>query len=196
MPTIRRAGPGDAEALVELSAATFTQTFGHLYDPADLDTFLSEAYDLQKHKTLLADPDHAVWLVEDDGALVGYALAGLCGLPHPDVLPENRELKRLYLLADHQQSGLGSTLIELVLDWIGPRTAWLGVWSQNSGAQRFYHRYGFSKASTSSRSATTATTSSSTGAPPHSVKPTVVRQSLGVIARFRLSFDVFVNIKT
>ena len=146
MPTIRRARPDDAEALVELSTATFTQTFGHLYDPADLAAFLNEAYDLQKHKTLLADPDHATWLVEDNDALVGYALAGPCSLPHPDVLPEDRELKRLYLLADHQKSGLGSTLIELVLDWIGPRTAWLGVWSQNSGAQRFYHRYGFSKA--------------------------------------------------
>lgn len=146
MPTIRRATPVDAEALVELSTVTFTETFGHLYDPADLETFLTEAYELQKHTTLLADPDHATWLVEDNGALVGYALAGPCGLPHPDVLPEDRELKRLYLLADHQKSGLGSTLIELVLDWIGPRTAWLGVWSQNFGAQRFYHRYGFSKA--------------------------------------------------
>lgn len=146
MPTIRRARPDDAEALVELSIATFTQTFGHLYDPADLAAFLTEAYDLQKHKTLLANPDNATWLVEDNGALVGYALAGPCSLPHPDILPEDRELKRLYLLADHQQSGLGSTLIELVLDWIGPRTAWLGVWSQNFDAQRFYHRYGFSKA--------------------------------------------------
>ena len=59
MPKIRRATPADAEALVELSVATFTQTFGHLYDPADLDTFLTEVYDLQKHKTLLADPDPA-----------------------------------------------------------------------------------------------------------------------------------------
>nr|WP_246816730.1 hypothetical protein [Corynebacterium sp. HMSC29G08] len=61
-------------------------------------------------------------------------MAGPCGLPHPDVLPEDRELKPLYLLAGHQQSGFGSTLIELVLDWIGSRTAWLGVWSQNFGA--------------------------------------------------------------
>ncbi|WP_241805167.1 GNAT family N-acetyltransferase [Corynebacterium diphtheriae] len=101
----------------------------------------AEAYDLQKHKTLPGDPDYATWLVEGDGAPVGYALAGPCSLLHPDVLPEDRELKRLYLLADHQKSGLGSTLIDLVFDWIGPRTAWLGVW-----AQRFYYRYGFSKA--------------------------------------------------
>ncbi|CAB0619969.1 N-acetyltransferase [Corynebacterium diphtheriae] len=66
----------------------------------------AEAYDLQKHKTLLGDPDYATWLVEGDDAPVGYALAGPCSLPHPDVLPEDRELKRLYLLADHQKSGL------------------------------------------------------------------------------------------
>mgnify|MGYP001551852877 CR=1 FL=1 len=27
-----------------------------------------------------------------------------------------------------------------------PRTLWLGVWSENFGAQRFYARYGFEKA--------------------------------------------------
>ena len=80
MPTIRRATPADADALVELSTTTFTETFGHLYDPADLETFLTEAYDLQKHKILLADPGYAVWLVEDNGALVGYALVGPCSL--------------------------------------------------------------------------------------------------------------------
>ena len=28
----------------------------------------------------------------------------------------------------------------------GPRTLWVGVWSENFGAQRFYARYGFDKA--------------------------------------------------
>ena len=27
----------------------------------------------------------------------------------------------------------------------GPRTLWIGVWSENLGAQRFYARYGFHK---------------------------------------------------
>ena len=31
--TIRRAGPGDAEALAAIGQATFTETFGHLYPP-------------------------------------------------------------------------------------------------------------------------------------------------------------------
>ena len=56
MPTIRRARPDDAEALVELSTATFTQTFGHLYDPADLAAFLNEAYDLQLSLIHISEP--------------------------------------------------------------------------------------------------------------------------------------------
>ncbi len=27
----------------------------------------------------------------------------------------------------------------------GPRDIWIGVWSENYGAQRFYERHGFSK---------------------------------------------------
>ena len=41
---IRRATPADAEALSDLSRTCFTQTFGHLYAPSDLDAFLDEAY--------------------------------------------------------------------------------------------------------------------------------------------------------
>lgn len=55
--SIRRAGVEDAEALVALSKETFTETFGHLYAPEDLASFLESAYDLGKHKRLLADAD-------------------------------------------------------------------------------------------------------------------------------------------
>ena len=37
---IRRATPSDAEALSTLARTCFTQTFEHLYDPADLEAFL------------------------------------------------------------------------------------------------------------------------------------------------------------
>jgi GNAT superfamily N-acetyltransferase len=87
-------------------------------------------------------------LVEIDGQAIGYALAGPCGLPHEDVTPTCGELKRLYFLKDHQGGGNGGRLFAQVLDWLladGPRTLWIGVWSENFGAQRFYGRHGFSK---------------------------------------------------
>src|SRR5690606_19037438 len=41
---IRRAGPGDAAALAELGAKTFTLTFGHMYPPEDLAAYLAESH--------------------------------------------------------------------------------------------------------------------------------------------------------
>ncbi|HST44588.1 MAG TPA: GNAT family N-acetyltransferase, partial [Luteimonas sp.] len=109
-PSIRRAGPDDAATLSRLSARTFTEAFGPLYPPEDLRAFIAEAYAEDRQRTILAHPDYAVWLLEDDGEAVGHAAAGPCGLPHRDVRPGDGELKRLYLLASHQNGGWGGRL--------------------------------------------------------------------------------------
>lgn len=148
-PTTRRAGPADAEALARIGAETFTETFGHLYAPHDLAQFLSEAYGLERTRADLADPAKASWLVEADGEAIGYASAGPCGLPHPDVTPACGELKRFYFRKRWQNGGLGRGLFDEVMAWLqrdGGRTIWIGVWSENHGAQRFYARHGFEKA--------------------------------------------------
>lgn len=145
---IRRAGPADVEALAELGARTFSETFGHLYPPHDLAAFLAEAYGVERTAADLADPRKAAWLVEEAGGAIGYALAGPCGLPHPDVTPACGELKRLYFVKARQGGGLGRRLFGEVMAWLqseGPRDVWIGVWSENHGAQRFYARAGFVK---------------------------------------------------
>ena len=147
-PTIRRALPGDAATLSRLAAETFTEAFGHLYPPEDLAAFIAEAYAVERQRTILEHPDYAVWLLEDGDRAVGHAAAGPCGLPHPQVAAGDGELKRLYLLASHQNGGWGGRLFAAALDWLerdGPRTLWIGVWSQNPGAQRFYARHGFER---------------------------------------------------
>lgn len=147
-PILRRAGPADAEALAVLGAETFTETFGHLYPADDLARFLAEAHSVERVRADLADPRQALWLAEADGQAVGYALAGPCNLPHSEVRPEDGELKRLYLLRRAQNGGLGGRLLDAALDWLlesGPRTIWIGVWSENLGAQRLYERRGFVK---------------------------------------------------
>jgi GNAT superfamily N-acetyltransferase len=145
-PTIRRATPDDAGTLSGLAARTFTQTFGHMYPPEDLQAFLEEAYAEDRQRVILSHPDYAVWLLEDAGEAVGHAAAGPCGLPHPAVAPGDGELKRLYLMASHQAAGLGGRMFDTAMAWLernGPRTLWIGVWSGNHGAQRFYARRGF-----------------------------------------------------
>ena len=145
---LRRATVDDAATLSALAARTFTETFGHLYPPHDLAAFLAEAYALDRQRTILAHPDYAVWLLEHAGEAVGHAAAGPCGLPHPQVGPGDGEIKRLYLLREHQGGGAGTRMMEAVMAWLlrdGPRTLWVGAWSENLGAQRFYARHGFGK---------------------------------------------------
>ncbi len=146
-PTIRRAGPADAQVLAAIGRETFTETFAHLYPPEDLAAFLAEAHSVARAKADLADPAKAVWLVEAAGGeVIGYALACPAKLPHQAVRPEDGELDRIYIRSGRQGGGLGSRLLETALAWLekdGPRTLWIGVWSENLGAQGLYARHGF-----------------------------------------------------
>jgi len=147
-PTIRRAGSADAGVLADLGARTFTETFAHLYSPQDLAAFLADGHSVAAVSADLADPKKAMWIVEQGGRAIGYALACPCDLPHGEVTPACGELKRFYLLRDSQGGGIGARLFDQVMDWLqadGPRDVWIGVWSENHGAQRFYARHGFEK---------------------------------------------------
>lgn len=146
---LRRATEADADVLQRLGTTTFVESFAHTYPTGDLEAFLADAYGLERTRRDLANPEKATWLLEEGGQAVGYALCGPCELPHPEVLPADGELKRLYLLASHRGGGRGTRLLETSLAWLereGPRTLWIGVWSENPGAQRLYARYGFSVA--------------------------------------------------
>ena len=150
---IRRAQPEDAEALSALARATFLETFVQgfaiPYPPEDLERFMAHAYAAGTSAERLPDPAPAVCFAGRAGRPVAYAACGPAGLPHPDVRPEHGELKALYVAREAQGSGLGPALMATALQWLereGPRTLWLGVWSETHRAQRFSARYGFTKA--------------------------------------------------
>lgn len=131
MITIRRALPRDAQTLAALSATTYAQTFNY-YPPEDLEHYLSTTYTTENYLTYLADPSTAIWLAEgtDAGTPLGYVMAGPACLPRPDCSDQDGELKRLYVLADQQGSGLGTRLLETALEWLERehpyRSLWLG----------------------------------------------------------------------
>ncbi len=146
--TIRRAGPPDAALLAHLARTTFAETFAHLYPPEDLESFLAEAYAPERLEQELGDPAKAAWLAEWEGEAVGYAMAGPCGLAHAEVTPECGELKRLYVLEGWKGEGVAKALMDIALAWLEETRRgrlWLGVWSENWRAQRFYARLGFEK---------------------------------------------------
>lgn len=152
-PAIRRARPEDAEALAALGErtfrATFVEEFQIPYPTADLEAYLARKYAPESFARWIAADDSAVWVAEPPGrGLVGYAAAGPCKLPHADVKPGEKELHYLYLDKAMYGSGLGVRLMDVAMAWLDPHgdaRTWLGVWSGNVRAQRFYARYGFEK---------------------------------------------------
>jgi len=148
-PIMRPATLADAPALAALGAATFTETFGHLYPSADLQAFLQGTHSADAWRRTLSDARHAVWLaVHADATPIGFITAGACKLPIEPREPRAGEIQQLYVLARHHDRGVGSRLMRLGLDWLeagGFAPLYVGVWSENLGAQRFYGRYGFVK---------------------------------------------------
>ncbi len=145
--SLRKAAPADAEALTELGRATFTDTFAHLYPPEDLDAFLAEAHTPERYAAWAVDPAYGLWIAELDGRPVGYALVGPCHLPHEEVTPDCGELWRIYVTRELQGAGLAARLMTEAMAWLEKpgRDIWLGVWSENHRAQKFYARHGFEK---------------------------------------------------
>mgnify|MGYP001419969308 FL=1 len=53
----RDAVPDDVAALTALARKTFTDKFGHLYNPDDLAAFLEESHNPDLYRDWIADPD-------------------------------------------------------------------------------------------------------------------------------------------
>jgi ribosomal protein S18 acetylase RimI-like enzyme len=148
-PFVRRAESCDAEALAALGAVTFTDTFGHLYPPEDLQGFLTSSHSPEAWKRTLEDSQRAVWIATDsESTPMGFIVVGACKLPVENREPTAGEILQLYVLAKYHNLRLGSRLMDIGLQWLkvqGRTPLYIGVWSENLGAQRFYERYGFKK---------------------------------------------------
>lgn len=147
--TIRRATPEDTPQLAELGAITFTETFGHLYKPEDLQIFLSNSRSQSRYLKMLRDPKTGIWLgAVASGPPIGYAVVGRCKLPVENLEPNAGELQELYVRSGNRGLQLGTHLLNKALNWLdgeGFGPLYIGVWSENVGAQRLYGRFGFEK---------------------------------------------------
>jgi diamine N-acetyltransferase len=144
MITYRDATAADAPALARLGADSFTETFGHLYAPADLALFL-EHHTAESWSAELADPAFAVRVVEADGATIAYAKLGPPQLPFTPSTGAT-ELRQFYVLAPWHGAGIAAQLMEWVITTARARHAselFLSVFTDNHRARRFYARYGF-----------------------------------------------------
>jgi len=146
---IRVATIADAAQLAELAARTFREAYAASDSEADLDRYVAEHFTRAKMLWLLADPASTVLFAQEGETLIGYAHVQE-GAATPACVRAERalELSRLYLTQASTGKGYGAALLQAVLEEArrrGCTALWLGVFSINQRAIRFYERAGFER---------------------------------------------------
>lgn len=135
---VRLARPQEADALVDLHLACWREAYADLLTPERIERpFADRAAAVAKRRRHLVDPSRATWVAEDDGGLVGFAVAGPAR--HHDA-PTDLELHAIYARAAVWGAGVGRALLVAA---VGDRPAYLWVLDGNERAIGFYRRQGF-----------------------------------------------------
>jgi ribosomal protein S18 acetylase RimI-like enzyme len=161
-PPVRPASATDLPELARVAALTFPLACPPAADPADVAAFIAENLSPQRFADHLADPDREVLIAREtatdareiaaDHRILGYAML-VRGEPHDAgvaravPLRPAMEVSKIYVLPERHGSGAAAALMSEALRLArdtGHRCVWLGVNQQNSRAQRFYAKHGFS----------------------------------------------------
>lgn len=139
----------DAAQLAQLGRESFCATFGHLYQPQDLEAFLDEVYSRQCVAEEIAGPEFHHRLAAEDAELIGFCkLRSSSWYANHSAAHNPIALGQLYTAPKRTGEGIGAALMEWAIDHArdqGHDAIQLSVYSENFGAQRFYRRYGFKK---------------------------------------------------
>jgi RimJ/RimL family protein N-acetyltransferase len=136
---IRRAQPGDAEALVALAEAVAAEPGGWLASDGGWRTVGDERRYL---RALRRYRDAAVFVAETPAGIVGRLSVAR------DSHPASRHVADLGLMvaASHRRRGIGTALLDAAVAWAretGVRKLELHVFPHNEAAIALYEKYGF-----------------------------------------------------
>lgn len=137
--SVRRAGPGDADAIAEVHVRTWQVAYEHVFGHENL-ARLEVGRRAARWREVLDDGDVAFVALERD-RVVGFASVG----PNRDE-PDEGEVYAVYVLPQAWGTGAGSALLAAgvqALREAGFREAILWVLEDNPRARRFYEREGW-----------------------------------------------------
>ncbi len=136
----------DAEVLQAISRETFAETFSEDNDPSHLESFLAEAYSLDKLKRELSNPETQFFFAEWEGEVAAYLKVNEGSAQSEEKGNKFLEVERIYVRQAFQKLGLGRVLMDKAVEIAktsGKSSIWLGVWEKNEKAIAFYEKKGF-----------------------------------------------------
>ena len=143
---IRKAGLADLEAVVQLSANTFIESWKESEEEKDINTYVKENFNAERVLSELNDESIIYLFAEINGHPVGYIKLQQNCQPEGHELVRPIAIHRLYVEKEKQGLKIGSLLISKAKSIAAEEKynfLWLGVWNRNYGALRLYERMGF-----------------------------------------------------
>lgn len=133
---VRIASPADLAAIREVAETTWHATYEGILSKTTIDAFLRRSY--SDYRILAAVNDGGLWVLEEDGRVVGYERLSIRG----DV----GYIGAIYVLPGSQRQGHGRRLIDTARPWFAARGVneiRLTVAERNVAARGFYRHLGF-----------------------------------------------------
>lgn len=139
MVDIREATLADIAGIRRVARAGWHGTYDDIVGPGAVDAVVDEWYDPSVVREGIERAD-VVYLVADDGGVVGYAAGG----PASDA--PGATLSAIYVHPDRQRDGIGSRLLETLTDRLaaaGFERLRITVLTDNDAGRSFYEEHGF-----------------------------------------------------
>lgn len=143
---LKQATIEDVHQLREMLLTTFHDTFAHLNNEDDLQTFYDKAYTIEQLEVELKNPGSIVYFAVENEIPMGFIKINFYGAQTEPGHEHGLELERIYVLPDHQDKGVGSVLFKKVFEIADEhqhKYIWLGVWEKNERAIQIYEKKGF-----------------------------------------------------
>lgn len=141
----------DIEQLIAIGVETYSDTFASMNSPETMAEYLAAAFDRDKIRAEIGNPDSTFLFLFVQGDLAGYLKVNENEAQTDLRESGGLEIERIYLRKRFQGRGLGKVLLEKGLETAREKQkqyAWLGVWERNTKAIGFYERAGFRKVGT------------------------------------------------
>lgn len=147
----RKCTTQDLEELLRISRKTFIDAFEAVNEPEDFWAYMDKAFSRESLTEQLNNKNVHFYFAFLNDELTGYFKLNEAGAQTDINDKDSIEIERIYVLEEHQGKRLGQRFLEEITAIAKRKNAgylWLGVWEHNTGAIRFYERYGFEKSGT------------------------------------------------
>lgn len=132
--------------LREVGLLAFKEAFEGQNNPDDFELYIAKAFDRGKLLGELSDPASAFFFAKNGETVVGYLKVNFPGAQSDPQGEDCLEVERIYTFKTFFGQGVGEFLLKAALDIAQAQNhdfVWLGVWSENERAIRFYQKHGF-----------------------------------------------------